>query len=402
MLLRITNGSTTITIHTNAGSPTLGLAGAEYFPSEGDGVTVSESIDIRLAGVSDLAIEALSTIRRLINEAPVKEVYLEYALVNGFTVYRSRVRSGALIGSSNPVWRDFAPSHMTGEAILTITRDDFWEGPEDTLIELATRNNGTASPYNVVTMAAPAGNLPTPLTVRLESINGSPIHSPVIYLNTDTFAGLTTNQHFVTPASGSASWGAGVDHDQLLWICTIPAATIAKLAGKEVSVLAAFSSIPTNFYVRSNLYSLYEGVYQRVAVGSERYANGIKLQNLGTLPIPAAANGGLVLVLSGYSALAGSATLSFCQLAPATGAVKLDVTHEWEPHEWVVYEGRRDLAYYDSGLAQYSNVRKAGGRLMAWPGQTNRLHVLFGESYDFVASRQTMIEIVARPRRSTI
>jgi len=401
MILRLTNGTTTLVLHSDSGTPALGLYGVRYFPTKGDGNEVTETIDVVFSGVSDSALSAMSTVQRLIAEAATVPVYLEYSLVPGGTVYRSPIVSGRVVWSTErqnrPVW----DTTTTGECAIILTRGDFWESTtETTLNDGFSITNGTASPYNAVTLGSVGGDLPTPISVELQSNNASDLLTRNVYLNLDSFAGLTANQHLVTSGADAKSWGAGLTYNQLLWTLTPSSTVVAKLAGKAVSIIAAFSVLPSDMYLRAALYSLYDGVYQQIATGVEQYANGQLLINLGTLQFPAAAHSGLVVVVAGYRAAAGSATLSFVQLMPAKGGVRLDVTHEWKFQETIIY--RPDTTFYDSGLGQYSNVSRAGGPLMAWPGRTNRLSVLAGESAAFNASRQTIVTVKARLRRSTV
>lgn len=401
MILRMTNGTTTVILHSDSGTPATGLYGARYFPSRGDGLTVTETIDVVFSGISDGVLSAMSTVQRLIAEAATVPVYLEYALVPGATVYRSPIVSGRVVWSTERQNRQFHDTTTSGECAIALTREDFWESTtETTLMDGISILNGTTSPYNALTLGTVTGDLPTPVSVELQSNNGADLLARNVYLNMDSFAGMTTNQHLVTSGSGARTWGAGLAYNNLLWTMTPSATVVAKLAGKAVSVIAAFSSVPGDMYLRAALYSLYDGVYQQIAVGVEQYTNGQLLIDLGTLQFPAAAHSGLIVNVSGYRAAAGSATLSFVQLMPAKGAVRLAVTHEWKFQESVIY--RPDTSFYDTGTAQYSNVSRAGGPLMAWPGRTNRLSVLVGESAAFNASRAWVATVTARPRRSTV
>lgn len=401
MILRMTNGTTTVILHSDSGTPATGLYGARYFPSRGDGLTVTETIDVVFSGISDGVLSAMSTVQRLIAEAATVPVYLEYALVPGATVYRSPIVSGRVVWSTERQNRQFHATTTSGECAIALTREDFWESTtETTLMDGISILNGTTSPYNALTLGTVTGDLPTPVSVELQSNNGADLLARNVYLNMDSFAGMTTNQHLVTSGSGARTWGAGLAYNNLLWTMTPSATVVAKLAGKAVSVIAAFSSVPGDMYLRAALYSLYDGVYQQIAVGVEQYTNGQLLIDLGTLQFPAAAHSGLIVNVSGYRAAAGSATLSFVQLMPAKGAVRLAVTHEWKFQESVIY--RPDTSFYDTGTAQYSNVSRAGGPLMAWPGRTNRLSVLVGESAAFNASRAWVATVTARPRRSTV
>jgi hypothetical protein len=402
MLLRITNGTTTLTLHSDSGTPATGLYGARYIPTEGDGATVTETIDVVFNGVSDSILSAMNTVKRLIGEANNADVYLEYALFTGATVHRSPVVSGSVVWSDDRLKRQFHTTSTAGECAVILTRKDYWEGAVTTLADSVNIDNGTASPYNAVTLSTVDGNLPTPVKVYLQSNNVPDLAGPTVYLNMDSFGGITTNQHLVTTGAGAVSWGANLVYSlNPLWYLTPSASLIAKLAGKSVHVLAAFTSLPTTMYLRAGLSSLYDSIYQRIQQGNEVYTSSRELVDLGTLQFPKSANAGLVVSISGYSVASGSATLSYIQLMPSSGAVRLDVSHEWKQDEEIIVD--EDEAFYDTGLAQYNNVRRTGGPLMAWPGRTNRLSVLFDESGgNYTSSRQVNVTVKARPRRSTV
>jgi hypothetical protein len=401
MLLRITNGTTTVILHSDAGTPATGLVGARYIPTEGNGETVAESIDVVFSGTPANILSAFNSIKRLLREAEEIPVYLEYALVNVGTVYRSPIISGEIIWSPNRTLRQFWDTTTIGEAAIVVTRSDYWEGPETNLADNIAIVNGTSSPYNAVGITDPGGNLPTPIRVFLASNNVSDIVTPMIYLNVDSFAAMTTNQHLITSGAGAVTWGANLTYTTPLWNITPSATVTAKLAGKDVNVLAAFTVLPSTLYLRAGLSSLFDSVYQKIQTGGEQYTGGHYLINLGTLQIPKTANSGLVVTISGYSVASGAATLSFIQLMPASGMTRLDVTHEWKYVE-NIHHGP-DGTFYDTGISdQYSNIRPAGGPLMIWPGRTNRLTMLFDQNGSFTSSRQTNVTVFARQRRSTV
>lgn len=409
MLLRISNGTTTVVLDSDSGSPATGLAGAIYIPTEGDGQTVTETIEVVFSGVSDSIISAMTTVRRLLAQAAeaqinpgVGRVYVEYAIVSSLASWRSELTGGRLVWPTDRLQRQLQNTTAAGQLGIVITRLDYWEGPEEDLIESYSILNGTSSPYNAMTLTAPTGDLPTP--VYVEMVNQNPDNDARRFILTmDSFAGLTTNQHLLTSGAGAQSWGSAVTHDNLMWTLTIPNAVAAKLTGFDVNVAAAFSSLPDNVYVRATLYSLVAGsLYIPLSNGGEKYSSDRSVLNLGTVQVPRLINGNLVVVVSIYSTVAGSATLSFVQITPARGAVSLRLDDEWISNDAIIYDGANDGAWYDAGTGRYPTVSSEGGPLMAWPGRTNRLYILFDEYGSFTPSRNLAVTVYARPRRRTL
>lgn len=408
MLLRITDGTTTVVLDYDAGSPATGLAGAIYIPTEGDGATVTETIEVVFSGVSDSIIDAMSTVRRLLSQAAeaqinpgVTRVYLEYAILSSLALWRSELTGGRLVWSTDRLQRQLQNSTAVGQLGVIITRVDYWEGPQEDLVESYSILNGTTSPYNAVPLTAPTGDLPTP--VYVEMVNQNPDNDARRFLLTmDSFAGLTTNQHLLTSGAGAKSWGGAVTHSNLMWTLTIPNAVVAKLTGFDINVAAAFSALPENIYVRATLYSLVDGsLYIPLSNGGEKYSADKKLLNLGTLQVPKLINGNLVVVVSVY-APAGSATMAFTQITPARGGIKITASGEWTSNDAIIYDGANDGAWYDTGTGRYPMASSEGGPLMAWPGRTNRLFILYDEAGSFTPSRNLAVSVYARPRRRTL
>jgi hypothetical protein len=402
MLLRITNGTTTITLNDNSVAVASSTKWARYVPTEGDGVTVTETIEMVFDDLNTNILTAAQDIRRLLQEATehnAATVYLEYRETDAGDVQRSPVLSGKLVWSPDMRKRNFSDPAPILEAAIIVTREDYWEGVEAS-IGSTTIRNGTTSPYNVVSLTTLPGNLPTPIKVTLSNQNGADLDTRNLYLAVDSFAGVTSSTHLI--AGGAVSWTGAQTHNILQYTLTVPAAVISGNAGNAIHVLAAFSAVPSSIYMRASLYSLFEGVYEAVNHGAEVYLTGQKLVNLGVLEVPKKVTGGLVLAISVYAGATGSATLTFAQVVPAKGAVHLTMGYEWDASDVVAYDGPEDAAYYVSGGTLYPIVRKTGGPLMVWPDRTNRLHVLFDEGTAFDPSRQTSVVVTARPRRSTV
>lgn len=410
MILKITDGTTEVILHNDGGSPSVGLAGARYIPTEGSGDTVTETIEQVFTGSTTNMLTQMNRVRRLLAQAAeaqvdpgVPKVYVHYDVYTG-DLWRSELVSGQLVWSTDRHMRQLQETSTLGEMAIVITRLNYWEKPTtETLFETGSIYNGPTSPYNAITMTAPSGDQPTPIKVEIENFNAD-LSARNFYLTMDSFSGLTTNQHLLTSGAGAASWSSAPDHDTLLWTLAIPSAVIGKLAGMSVNVVAGFTSLPANIYIRATLYNLIAGsLYVPLDNGGEKFTADRKLHNLGTVQFPKLANGNLVMAISLYStAASGSATLSFVQITPARRALHLRLDDDWADGDLVTYDGENDVAYYDNGVSWDSTVSAEGGPLLAWPGRTNRLFILFDEAASFSGSRQMIVAISARPRRKTL
>lgn len=409
MLLRITDGATTVVIHNDGGSTDDGLLGARYFPSTGDGDVATETITVVYGGSSSAVLEAIRDIKRLLSDASVRQsqpgnsrVYLEYQINSSDDVYRSEIVSGGDSWGDTKQLRQIYDSTVAGEFAVIIERMDFWEGPSSTIAS-GTIRNGTTSPYNALSLSDVPGSLPTPLSFTIENASGASVNGRNFYLNLDAFAGLTTNQHLLTPSTATVSWTDSTNHSNLSYPLSLSSAMTAKLAGKSINVVAAFSSIPTGSYVRAGLYLYYDGVYTLLNAAHEQYVHSsAALYNLGNLEIPKVTTAGLVVGVTIYSTVTSSATMVFAQIAPSANAMDLDSAYIWGTGEKLGYDAVENTPYYAVGSSNYSIVRASGGPLMAYPGRTNRLHLLFDESSAFNATRQSTIVVSCRPRRRTI
>lgn len=402
MLLRITDGTTTITLHDDASTPSLGAVGARYFPRDpGTGDSVTETADVVFSGWTADVISTLNAVERLLNAAGEIDTYVEYSR-NGLNVHRSPIASGRVVWSEERANRQiYGAGNTSGEVAIIWERANYWEEASESNIGSFTIKNGNTSPYNTITLQTVNGNLPSPVKVKIYNGNGLEIDARNFYLNMDSFAGMTGTEHLF---SGYAnSWGGAVNHSLLMWGISLSSTFLSKNAGQTVQVIAAYSVLTTGIYLRASLYRFRDGLYVPSQHGNEHYVTG-RLNNLGTLTIPKSVTGGCVLAITVYASGSGSGTLSFVQLAPAAGAVALDLGgYGWKSAESVIEDGTKELAYVESGSAQLDLVSRSGGALLAWPGRNNRLHLLFDEGLGaYTPSRDATLIVTHRPRRSTV
>lgn len=409
MFLRVTDGATTITLHNDGGSVSSGLIGARYFPIAGDGATATETIRVAYSGASSDILTTIREVKRLLSDAKIRQtetgnnrVYLEYQINASDSVYRSEIINGRDDWGDSKGLRQIYNTVGAGETAFIIERLDYWEGPNTTLTN-ATIRNGNVSPYNALSLSAIPGSLPTPLAITVENGSGATLDARDFYFNVDAHAGLTGNQHLLIPSVPTANWTGSITHNSILWALPMSTTVSSKLAGKSINLIAAFSSIPTGCYIRAGLYTLFGGVYAPLNMASEIYSPGGKtIFDLGTLEIPNSAGGGLVVVISLYAPSTNSATLSFAQIAPSLNAMRLITAYTWAVGEKYTHDPVVDSAFFTSGGVNQMIVRRSGGPLLAYPGRTNRLHMLLAEYPSFSPNRQSIVSVSCRPRRQTI
>jgi len=410
MILRITDGTTTYTLHNDTGSTSAGIGGATYFPTEGDGETARDTIEVVFSGTPDNLISTFNNLSRMITRASqgptgIAPVWIEYQLRDSgihALIWRSPIESAVISWSSDRTLRNMSTTEAFGEATITLTRADYWEGAEVTITSNGLKN-GMASPYNVAFHTTVDGNLPTPIKVRITNTSGA-LSSRNIYLYADIFASLSTDQHFVL-SNQSSSWVSSSAHTALRWLMTIPNAVVAKLAGQNVNVMAAFSTLSPDIYLRAGLWADVDttvfAAYEPVSLGGEKFISDRKLVNLGTVQVPKTITGNLFIVVTANSQVSGSGAMLWVQLSPAEGGVHLRVG-DWANNDAIVYDGPNKAAYYETGGLKFATVYPSGGPLLMWPATWNRLHVLFDETTGITLTRTFNVAITVRPRRRTV
>lgn len=399
MLLRITDGTTTITFNDDSGTPTTPFVGAVYFPRDpGSGDTVTETTDIGFNGAAATLRTNINDVERMIRQASnrgAEDVFIEYRPTDSGDVYRSPITSDSrIVWSDNKSARQMHQTNTGGELAFIIVRASWWEGPS-TSLGSGTILNGTTSPYNAITLTAPSGSLPTPLVVTVANDTGGALSPIDYYLTLDTFVGMTTNEHLLTSAT---TVGA-------LRIYDVPTGVLTKWAGQEAQIIVAITSAsPSSFYMYAAAYVTIGAVNLEVLRGNEHYVDDRKLVNLGSLPIPLGEVADIDYAIGiGVYPTDTTYTLSFVQITPAENAVNLrQIGYSISDGSSIVEDGRERQAYHSAAGNKYEIVRRSGGPLMAWPDKTNRLHVLFDEGSVFTASRQMIVSATARPRRATI
>lgn len=370
---------------------------------------VTETAQVVLAGTAANIRTTINNIERLLELAALRQaggtnpkVYVTYAPVSE-TAHRSEVLEGRVVWDPNPGLRRLGDTAPTTRVGVIWRRRYYWEGAE-TSLGTATVNNGPTG--NTLTYNSVTGSLPTPVRLTLSN-PGSSIATRRFYVANDVANKFGTTDQFLYVASGSesVSWIGSASHSNPLWTIDVPTALAATMRGERYRVWAAFSSIPDNVYVRASVQSVISTVYQMGQGGGELLAggdNGKQLIDLGALNLPPAGYIGtgtlFSIVLSFYFASSGSATLLWVMLAPAHATLNLrQIGYNLGTSQAVVHDGIEDVDYL-SLSSKYPAVERSG-ELLLYPGQQNKLRLLWDEGNTFSASRQLSVTGVYRPRR---
>ena len=408
--LSLTDGATTVTL--SGTSPVLGCT---YFPAtperkNGAYADVTETVQVTLRGTESAIRTSVNSIERLLEQATLRQmggtnpkVYVNYAPVSE-TAHRSEVLEGRVVWDTNPGLRRLGDTSPTVRIAVIWRRRYYWEGAE-TSLGTATVNNGPSG--NTLTYNAVTGSLPAPVRLTLANPAASAISTQKFYIANDVANLFATTDHFLYVAGGSESvtWSGSASHANPLWTVNVPTALAATLRGERYRVWAAFSSIPDNVYVRASVGTMISTVYNQGQAGGELLAggnNGKQLMDLGALNMPPAGYIGtgavFSIVLTFYANFGGSATLLWVMIAPAHTTLDLrQAGYSIAQNQSVVHDGIEGVDYL-SLASKYPGIDRTG-ELLLYPGQQNKLRLLWDEGNTFTASRQLSVTGVYRPRR---
>lgn len=414
MYLAITNGTSNIVLNNDTLPVAAGLYGAIYFPADSGEVQVTETIRQVFNGTVTDFRATYNDIIKLLREAQerfngnkrIPALYLIHNPVGGLLgAYMSEITGGRVGISDDKDLRQISGvTYTSGEFPIFLERYNYFEDVNE--VALATNwgiVNGNTLPYNYVTLGTPVGNLPAPIRIEIKNTSGAIVEAEDFYINVDTFTGLTVGEHLL--AGGSQSWGSALTDGSIIHMIDIPDAVLVKCAGADMSILAGFSAVATDIYMRAALYTFRDGLYLQSIRGKEVYTGGRELMNLGSLPIPASGyatgSSSVKLAILGRSSSAGASTLEFIQIMPAAGMVNLYYNDfDMQPNATINDDGT--VSYYQESGNKFDTVYRIGGPLVIWPERVNRLTVLMDEGGTFNKARTFSISAWYRPRRRTI
>ena len=423
-LLRITDGTTTVTLSGDGGV----ILQASYVPSRGEpGGTVTEDAQVVLEGTASQVQAKVRAVQQLFRTAArwqgsgrLERVYVEYQHEGDASAWRAEVLDGGVEWVDDPMQRRFSASQAVGSVmIVSWTRRSEWEGASTALTwgagaaSTATITNGDGSPYNAADLTDDSivGELSAPIALRVKNNEGASVTWREFHLANLGEPDFTTTQHIITAATATSSWDPYTTHSNLRWICSVSDTVLAKCAGQAFRIVATFVSSTVGVYYRASVYAAIGGTYRLLASGPEVY-NGLGLAallvlDLGTLQIPPggedSATSGVVVVISARYATAGAATLDHVQLLPAEEYVFAEQPGYTTPDQAeLVLDEVNGRVYLDAAV-HYNIVSRRGSPLTVTPGRANRLAVLYMEGDgEYDPTRAIVLSGSYRPRRLTV
>lgn len=441
--LQITDGTTAINLSSSADNYLL----YDWTPNNaifnmtpqtigdiGNRENVTEQIGIRVHDAVDKpAVQAkLQAITQLIAAAEHHyvygngpKVYLQFQVDGELDAWQSEVVGGALELGGGTL-REWAS--VGANATLQIDRKFFWEMTSDQLLTI--ENSSSASGitvsitnnhdtnYVIIDDNQIEGDLPTPLKIRMRNTDSVMFGSHEFHISNNVFNDPDSFDGYLTAAdldSGTAaqSWTSSIhDSTSPRWAWDLSNGLLADCAGGWFRVIAGFSAMADNVYLKVFLYSRASGVNTLIWESEEEVYSGdqtltaLKLLDLGSIPLPPGgitSASGIRLGITARDVGDGNATVDFIELMPTTSyASPIKPNHAWSLNGAITDNGIDGTVYAGSDSARVPSLFKRYPPIYAWPGRKNRISILYRFGTTFPTGNTTDVTIWCRPRRTTL
>ncbi len=413
--ISITDGTTTVSLNLTSGNMIQ-----SYAMDTADNINdpkITETIDIWFVASSGPnlqaainAVEALLTAAAQRQEKPnaFPKIFLQMQVDGESNTWRAEIVEGKLKPSEEVLKLWF---NKSAEFSLMVTHRP-WEGPRK---ELSISANGQSASTGGRTVTNNANNwiqiantqvggvLATPVELQLTNNGGSAVGYRNFYLATNAYsapASLTQElgSGSVTMSGSGSNYSGSINY-------ALNAATMGYTQGRAFKFLARLTTQGGNVYCKPVIKDS-TGVIT-LAEGAERYlpfsAFGTWFADVGSLPLPP----------GGYNTAWGATTLSFAfrgagAYALTIASVKLMAT---DSYQYIVQKGNLVAAgdtitfdnieqtFNQAGQSLYS-VRN--GRLMVFPGVTQRINILQDEGTSSDTAKTLSVRAFIRERRLTV
>lgn len=440
MILRLTDGTTTVTLSGN-GSTILGCTYAPQTPGvevgrlaqavrDGQPISrivrqnVSEPAEVILSG-SVSQIEAVEdSINQLLGAALHRQrtgngprVYVEYAKTGSTEVHRAELFHGRALRDEAPERRRFASSSNVVALGLTWERFFCWEGQEVQLTNGTTIYNHDDSGQDnhwTVTAGNVAGDLPAPVRLVLTNTAGASrgyrrFHLASAWDGYD-YTHILEGESRVS-GYGTVTSDAGCSNGNFNRYTVNPSGEVhwdlsstllGKTRGRWFRLLARVVRPSTALYAQpiirdsTGLVNLWSGEEVRVT-GSDNW----QILDLGRVPLPPGGysttwNGGLRLVLKCRSASSVNFDVDFIQLTATDSWIDLEQLGFNIVNNGTITVDCISSLYHAGGQPIYV---PSGGPLMVWPNANNRFYLLEHEGSNCLVDNSFSVSMWYRPRR---
>lgn len=445
MILRLTDGTTTVTLSGNGST----ILGATYAPQGGgvevarlaqavrDGqpisrivrANVTESAEVVLQGTTSQIEAVEASIGQLLSAALERQrsgngapVYVEYAKTSSSEVHRSELFYGRPLPPDEPGRRRFLASGTnTVTRVLSWERAFFWEGQEVQATSAASVvNHDDSGADNHWTVTGIVGDLPAPVRITLTNASGASqgyrrLHLASTWDGHD-YVHILQGENRVS-GGGTVVTDASCSNGQFNRLTvssptglgtqwTLSTTLLNKTKGRWFRVLARVYRPTATLYVKPEIRDsagvtpLWSGEEVRVSAAS----GGWQLIDLGRVPLPPGGYGvtlssALRLRLACRAPASVDFEVDFVQLSPTDSWLDLEqLGYDLANGAVITVDCMQDL-YHTGGWPLYV---PSGGPLMVKPGVSNRFFLLEHEANNMVITNAMTVNMWYRPRRVSL
>ena len=421
MLLRITDGTTTLTL---SGSGVY--LGATYFPtSQANASRIAETVPVILEGTDSAIRTAVQDIQQLLRAAANRDktltarYFVEFRPVDSGDIFRAELFGGDANYSQVPAERSLYNATSTVRVTVTWERAPKWEGPEEEMylssssqsertggVSLTINDNAGTPNWCGIAAARVKGTQPAPIRLRITNSSGSGATWRNFYIGVNAYSAPGSADLWLlgSEATGgaTASWPAGTGHSALQWLIPLNATLLGQTQGRTFRVIAAFDSISSTSAMRASVGPYVGGVFDFGRVGLERTNVG-EVIDLGEFALPPGgynvANAAVALAITARSpSLSGGGTLDFVMLMPTDSYRRLRQNAYSIPNgDSIEDDGIEGGTYWLSGSSRYPTVRASGAPLMVFPERDQRIYIMADENAAWNAGRAITVRAWYRP-----
>ena len=421
MLLRITDGTTTLTL---SGSGVY--LGATYFPtSQANASRIAETVPVILEGTDSTIRAAVQDIQQLLRAAANRDktltarYFVEFRPVDSGDIFRAELFGGDANYSQAPAERSLYNATSTVRVTVTWERAPKWEGPEEEMyisssalsertggVTLSINDNAGTPNWVGIASARVKGTQPAPIRLRITNSSGTGLAWRNFYIGNNAYStpGSADLWLLGSEATGgaTASWPAGTGHSALQWLIPLNATLLGQTQGRTFRVIGAFTSISATSAIRASVGPYVGGVFDFGRIGMERQNVGGVI-DLGEFALPPGgynvANAAVALAITARSpSLSGGGTLDFVMLMPTDSYRRLRQNAYSIPNgDSIEDDGIEGGAYWLSGSSRYPTVRASGAPLAVFPERDQRIYIMADENAAWNAGRAITVRAWYRP-----
>ena len=421
MLLRITDGTTTLTL---SGSGVY--IGATYFPtSQANADRIAETVPCILEGTDSTIRAAVQDIQQRLRSAANRDktltarYFVEFRPVDSGDIFRAELFGGDANYSQAPAERSLYNATSTVRVNVTWERASKWEGPEEELylsssaltertggVTLSINDNAGTPNWVGIASTRVKGTQPAPIRLRITNSSGTGLAWRNFYIGVNAYStpGSADLWLLGSEATGgaTASWPAGTGHSALQWLIPLNATLLGQTQGRTFRVIGAFDSISSTSAVRASVGPYVSSVFDFGRIGPERQNVG-EVIDLGEFALPPGgynvANAAVALAITVRSpSLSGGGTLDFVMLMPTDSYRRLRQNAYTIPNgDSIEDDGIEGGTYWLSGSSRYPTLRSSGAPLAVFPERDQRIYIMADENAAWNAGRAITVRAWYRP-----